>query len=288
MQRLCNGNGSLGEESTFRAMARANRFSTAFTLIELLVVVAIISILAALLFPALQRAKMQAKRAACISNLRQLGTGILMYAGDNNGLMPPANAWWHSHPQPFNQTFPSSTLTLTNPCFASLYYLNYIPSKWVFYDPGYWNNNATAWLPDRWKYPEGNPQGGWPDSGGNFVMGYMWLGGFNQGFGPWAWEYGNNPVNLTEYALNSGPPWTTPAYGKLDSVRCTPLFCLEWEDQQCTGAPFYAFYSHSSSTTRYGVNGWHLDGHVEWIPSSQLVFASNGGCFYFWRVPQAY
>ncbi len=55
-----------------------------FTLIELLVVIAIISILAALLSPALSRARDQARSAQCISNLRQLVTAFYLYANDNN------------------------------------------------------------------------------------------------------------------------------------------------------------------------------------------------------------
>src|ERR1043166_3877243 len=60
----------------------------AFTLIELLVVVAIIAILAALLLPALQRAKEEGKRVLCLSHMHQIHVSLMLYSDDNSGFFP--------------------------------------------------------------------------------------------------------------------------------------------------------------------------------------------------------
>ena len=77
---------------------------TGFTLIELLVVIAIIAILAAILFPVFARAREKARQTSCLSNVKELGLGFLMYAQDyDERLLPMSNSGgrWYVLIQPY-------------------------------------------------------------------------------------------------------------------------------------------------------------------------------------------
>ena len=95
-----------------------------FTLIELLVVIAIIAILAAILFPVFAQAREKARQTSCLSNLKQIGTAMMLYTDDNHETFPMVrNGYQTSHQ-----------------CLV-----HYTKTCDVFFCPSYWTEKNKAW-----------------------------------------------------------------------------------------------------------------------------------------------
>ena len=108
----------------------------AFTLIELLVVIAIISILAAILFPVFARARENARRTACLSNMKQIGLGLEMYKQDYDGTFPFSRALPLGTFREVLQPYIKNTQVFVCPSAPSNWPMDYSYNEMFGYQPG--------------------------------------------------------------------------------------------------------------------------------------------------------
>lgn len=156
--------------------SRTNRARHGFTLIELLVVIAIISILAAILFPVFARAREQARKAACMSNLKQIGLGMTMYVQDYDGTFPvgwrdaAVDVYWYQVLQPYIKNKQVFICPTAGPILKS--------DGTLQHSGGYgYNIGGTAYT--------ANGYNDWPGNGFGYRAGY------------WMTSSGNGPLKIS-------------------------------------------------------------------------------------------
>ncbi|MFO1475779.1 MAG: DUF1559 domain-containing protein [Verrucomicrobiota bacterium] len=293
-------------KKSMRHQAQGRWGSLAFTLIELLVVIAIIAILAALLLPALAAAKSKALKAQCISNLKQCGTGINLYASDHADQYPPSGwdngssaqqAGWDAFCAPYlGCTYPQSLMVQgTIPDEFSPKVLrcptDTLPSGWpsdwagrrtyVMVPPGGWNVGVQVNVTGgKYKLPSISKQ-----TSGPCGVGIYWrVSGANvdwdaKGYKSTAVQDPAGTFILVEQPFNNNSAaniWTCFTYGPISPQVPGETFQLPG-----SGGPESGTFGSGTPVVNYGRHTYKLhgnrfdylfhDNHVESLPIERTV-----------------
>jgi prepilin-type N-terminal cleavage/methylation domain-containing protein/prepilin-type processing-associated H-X9-DG protein len=219
-----------------------------FTLIELLVVIAIIAILAAILFPVFARAREKARQTSCLSNVKQMALGTMMYAQDYDEVYPmgifmvqgETLSLWEEHynqdPGRYNYIF---WMDLIMP---------YVKNKQVFQCP----SNPQDWTGYSW----------------NVYLGYN--------------NYHDPPRGLFEEGVSMGdvayPAETGMIADHEDEGWSFYWYSIFYIDDE--HSPHDNFKIHNG-----GLNIGFADGHAKWYQSQQAMDRIYGGPYVRWRLP---
>jgi len=234
--------------------------SSGFTLIELLVVIAIIAILAALLLPALSKAKDRAIRVKCLSNIKQIELSTIIYAGENDNKLPDMGQqgyWPWDVPQ--------------NPVMQSM--LRSGCTRNVFYDPG---------------YPDQNNDPAWNYAGGAYhVTGYAYAWANSSSLTPTNQNLALDTVAMKDTTRVGQPTLPRPSVSDRPLTTCVTISQngenkagidnmtgYHWASITgglvVNGQTFQHRTSHLNDNFPAGGNIGMLDGHVEWRDGREI------------------
>jgi prepilin-type processing-associated H-X9-DG protein/prepilin-type N-terminal cleavage/methylation domain-containing protein len=246
--------------------SKAAKRRAAFTLVELLVVIGIIAVLVSLLLPAINRAREQARAANCLSNLKQIGAAVLMYANENKGEIVPLY-YPYATPKKVGVDATSSFGPVAGfvpppggptACGAALLIQNGTQGNGA----KYLTNNDVFFCPnDEYRRPFREPVSGW----GPYVQTSL---GTQNSQSYWHWYLperywdrvtGNRQTNNINVANN----------------RISVKFAAQkmyWADQYIPDPPAAATVVRDfKNFHKNGMNVLYLDGHAKFLHASQIA-----------------